>query len=228
MSDKHARIAKAYRDGLPVREIRESLQCSAGTIRLALKKYGLEIRRPTIGRWTDEMKEAVRKLWVVDGLSASQIGAEMGFSREAIIGVVHRGGWKRPEGMNIANRSRTRKLNGLKASEKRPTAKKRKPPTSSPVGTVHHLKRRDEPKATAHFPGLAPNSTPKPWTAREPNECTWPVSGEGADTYSCCAPIVHGTSWCSDHNATGRTQWGGKGYSQAPEQYAAYIVRRCA
>jgi GcrA cell cycle regulator len=41
--------------------------------------------------WTEERKDALKKLWA-DGLSASQIGDELGVTRNAVIGLVHRMG----------------------------------------------------------------------------------------------------------------------------------------
>ena len=42
------------------------------------------------GTWTDERVELLKKLWI-DGLSASQIAAELGnVTRNAVIGKVHR------------------------------------------------------------------------------------------------------------------------------------------
>ena len=46
--------------------------------------------------WTDERVEQLKKLWS-DGLSASQIAAELGgITRNAVIGKVHRLGLVRP------------------------------------------------------------------------------------------------------------------------------------
>ena len=46
--------------------------------------------------WTDERVELLKKLWA-DGLSASQIAAELGgVTRNAVIGKVHRLGLLRP------------------------------------------------------------------------------------------------------------------------------------
>ena len=46
--------------------------------------------------WTDERVELLKKLWA-DGLSASQIAAELGgITRNAVIGKVHRLGSFRP------------------------------------------------------------------------------------------------------------------------------------
>src|SRR5262244_403792 len=46
--------------------------------------------RKDIASWTDERVELLRKLWS-DGLSASQIAAELGgITRNAVIGKVHR------------------------------------------------------------------------------------------------------------------------------------------
>jgi len=40
--------------------------------------------------WTDDRIEALSRMWLEEGLSASQIGARLGTSRNSVIGKVHR------------------------------------------------------------------------------------------------------------------------------------------
>ncbi|MGZ9086723.1 MAG: GcrA family cell cycle regulator, partial [Rhodoplanes sp.] len=65
--------------------------------------------------WTDERVELLRKLWT-DGLSASQVAAELGpgITRNAVIGKIHR--------LGLAERAKT-------ASAQRPRVAKAPRPT---------------------------------------------------------------------------------------------------
>ena len=40
--------------------------------------------------------------------------------------------------------------------------------------------------------------SPRPWPTRGPEECAFPVSGEGASLNSCCNPCP-GTTYCEAH-----------------------------
>ena len=63
--------------------------------------------------WTDERVSRLAKLWA-DGLSASQIAAELGgMTRNAVIGKVHRLGLSR-------SRKASRKVQRCHASQNRP------------------------------------------------------------------------------------------------------------
>jgi GcrA cell cycle regulator len=69
--------------------------------------------------WTDERVEILKKLWA-DGLSASQIAAELGgITRNAVIGKVHRlglSGRVKVSGTNPCTRSRKSRSSGLRAA----------------------------------------------------------------------------------------------------------------
>ena len=69
--------------------------------------------------WTDERVEILKKLWA-DGLSASQIAAELGgITRNAVIGKVHRlglSGRVKVSGTNPCVRSRKSRRGGLRAT----------------------------------------------------------------------------------------------------------------
>lgn len=40
---------------------------------------------------------------------------------------------------------------------------------------------------------------PRPWLTRTLLECAYPVSGDGADTMSCCDPVLEGQAYCKGH-----------------------------
>ena len=40
--------------------------------------------------WTDDKIEALSRMWLKEGLSASQIGAKLGTSRNSVVGKIHR------------------------------------------------------------------------------------------------------------------------------------------
>ena len=42
-------------------------------------------------------------------------------------------------------------------------------------------------------------STPRPWVQRAYGECCFPVGGGGADTLSCCLPVVRTGLYCLGH-----------------------------
>jgi GcrA cell cycle regulator len=140
--------------------------------------------------WTDERVELLEKLWG-EGLSCTQIARKMGgVTRNAIIGKVHRLGLPR---------RRLKKVRG--AGVARPTSTQA--PTHgfstlrvSAQGKVFRVPpARPLPPAPAIFDVTAA----KPWTERAFGECAFPVSGEGADTLSCCRKVLEDARYCEEH-----------------------------
>lgn len=41
--------------------------------------------------------------------------------------------------------------------------------------------------------------SPRPWTERRFGECAYPVEGIGADTLSCCNPVLGEKNYCTGH-----------------------------
>jgi len=145
--------------------------------------------------WTDERVETLKKLWT-DGLSASQIAAELGgITRNAVIGKVHRLG-----------------LSGRAKSPSTAAPRPRKPRTHS------HLLRVPRPSmrgntALAHAYQL--DSEPEPEfidnviplgqrrTLLELNEdtCRWPIGDPGsADFFFCGGQTVTSLPSCAYHS----------------------------
>ena len=145
--------------------------------------------------WTDERVETLKKLWT-DGLSASQIAAELGgVTRNAVIGKVHRLG-----------------LSGRAKSPSATPARARKPRTHS------HLLRVTRPSlrgntALAHAyeidvepePEVIDNVIPlgQRRSLLELNEetCHWPIGDPGsADFFFCGGRTVSGLPYCAHHS----------------------------
>lgn len=152
-------------------------------------------------RWPDPTPawpiEAVRLCIVLwnDGRSASEITALLGrgHSRAAVCGKIHR-----LRGLGHVLRAVTPADKATKAprpmaARKEPTARLPKYRVSPVNGRVY---RFGEPKA---LPAASPidASHAKPWIERAFGECAYPISGEGADTLSCCAPTS--TTYCKAH-----------------------------
>lgn len=150
--------------------------------------------------WTDDRVAMLTKLWA-DGRSASQIAKQMGgVTRAAVIGKARR--------LSLPGRATPSKP----TREKAPAQTVRR--TRSEAGKVNaHPGGR--PKVFRLVPGnpvegskpvpikaasfeVLPGTNPKHWTERKFGECSWPVSGEGADTMSCCAVVERG-GVCAQH-----------------------------
>jgi GcrA cell cycle regulator len=151
------------------------------------------------GDWTDARKELATELWKA-GKSASQIARALGgITRNAVIGKLHRMGLKR-ETPGVARFV-------TKTPPRAPKAPKVKPITRAQAtreGLAAHNLRRRLAETPVPIPPLREvvTATARPWITRGAGECSWPVWGEGADTWSCCAP-AHKAGWCRGHFAIG-------------------------
>jgi len=145
--------------------------------------------------WTDERVELLKKLWA-DGLSASQIAAELGgITRNAVIGKVHRLG-----------------LSGRAKSPSSATPRPRKPRTHSHMLRVPRPAMRGN-TALAHAfeyeaepePEVLDNIIPigQRRTLLELNEmtCRWPIGDPGsADFFFCGGQVVTNLPYCAYHS----------------------------
>lgn len=131
------------------------------------------------GWWTEE-RIAELKECVALGMSGGEIAKRMGAaSRSAVCGKIFRLGLVRPKTEKIREPELQRRVQARKKREK--------------VVTVAAERVR---KADGRLTGYAPVMTvveplhARPWTTRAFGECAYPVSGEGADTFSCCLPVL--------------------------------------
>ena len=143
--------------------------------------------------WTDERVELLKKLWS-DGLSASQIAAELGgITRNAVIGKVHR--------LGLSGRAKS-------ASSAAPRARK---PRSTMLRMARASIRGNT--ALAHAYEIEVEALPEPIdniipigqrrTILELNEqtCRWPVGDPGSsDFFFCGGTTINGLPYCAYHS----------------------------
>ncbi len=145
--------------------------------------------------WTDERVEMLKKLWG-DGLSASQIAAELGgVTRNAVIGKVHRLG-----------------LSGRAKSPTSAAPRPRKPRAHSHVlrvgrssvrgntalAHVYELEVEPEQELTDNVIPLGQRRTLLELTAET---CRWPIGDPGqTDFFFCGGRAASGLPYCAYHS----------------------------
>lgn len=143
--------------------------------------------------WTEERIETLRKLWT-EGLSASEISSRIaGFSRNAVIGKLHRLGLSaetrsKPH-LAVGGRKAARiyKRKGREMRAAKASAARR---VSAPV-----------PRAETYVPPIMsetapPNATPLLETRSD--QCRWPYGD--TDFVFCPEDHIPGSSYCAGHH----------------------------
>lgn len=123
--------------------------------------------------WSDSDVRTLRKMWAA-GATARVVGEAVGRSRNAVLGYLHRNG-----------------LNGVGRAVP-------KVARAAPVAPAPKVKAERAPVLEI-VPEREPYTGARVWTTRRGYECQFPVSGEGADTFSCCKPINEVQGYCAEH-----------------------------
>ena len=145
--------------------------------------------------WTDERVETLKKLWT-DGLSASQIAAELGgITRNAVIGKVHRLGMsgraKSPS--SAAPRPRKAGPHSQMLRVSRPSMR-----GNTALAHAYELEAEAEPELIDNVIPLGQRRT-----LLELNEetCRWPIGDPGhPDFFFCGGKTVIGMPYCGYHS----------------------------
>ena len=145
--------------------------------------------------WTDERVELLKKLWT-DGLSASQIAAELGgITRNAVIGKVHRlglsGRAKSPS--SSAPRPRKPRAPGHMMRLPRPSMR-----GNTALAPIYETDLEAEPELIENIIPIGQRCT-----LLELNEskCRWPIGDPGtAEFFFCGGPPLEGVPYCSYHS----------------------------
>lgn len=145
--------------------------------------------------WTDERVERLKKLWT-DGLSASQIAADLGgVTRNAVIGKVHRLGLSGRVKTNssVARPKRQPRLNTFpKANRNSP----RQPRTASNVTALSTVRSKQNPVEDLTAP------EPKRVKLVELTErtCKWPIGDPQEEDFCFCGhDVKEDTPYCEYH-----------------------------
>lgn len=135
--------------------------------------------------WTEERVKLVTELWT-SGLSASQCAAKLGgVTRNAVIGKVTR--------LGLAERARR------PVSTPGPRTTKLKITNTGGARRVAAIRRPivQPPEPVAPYDA----TFSRPWLERGSRQCAFPVTGSGADVWSCCAPTAEKATYCGAHAA---------------------------
>lgn len=140
------------------------------------------------------MAEAVQRLWLENRLSASQIAARFGVSRNAIIGKMHRLG-----------------LRGMRKPNRHPAASTKPRPALQPqqhgaAALAPEPLPADDEQLLRDFLGIK-------LLDLAPAQCRYPA-GDRVPYLFCGQPVQDGSSYCSGHHDLCRTptqtrQWPG-------------------
>jgi len=145
--------------------------------------------------WTDERVELLKKLWA-DGLSASQIAAELGgITRNAVIGKVHRlglsGRAKSPA--SAAPRPRKTRAPAHMLRVTRPQVRGK-----TALAQAFEYEPEPEPELTDNIIPMGQRRTILELTE---DTCRWPIGDPGAsDFFFCGGNTISGLPYCAFHS----------------------------
>jgi GcrA cell cycle regulator len=140
--------------------------------------------------WTDERVEMLKKLWA-DGLSASQIAAELGgITRNAVIGKVHR--------LGLSGRAKSPSSSSPRPRKARSSGMMRVSRPSMRGNTALAYEYELEPEPEVIDIPLEQRKTLLQLTEKT---CRWPVGDPGStEFYFCGGDSVNELPYCSYHS----------------------------
>lgn len=123
--------------------------------------------------WNDERIEMLKKLWA-DGLSASQIAAQLGgITRNAVIGKVHR--------LGLSGRAKTPSSAVPRVRRQRTTPRSSKIAGNAAVLLENFDQHKLDPRATT-----VPTGPRASITQLTEDTCRWPIGDPGAEGFCYC------------------------------------------
>ena len=145
--------------------------------------------------WTDERVELLKKLWA-DGLSASQIAAELGgITRNAVIGKVHR--------LGLSGRAKSPSSASPRPRKPRQTHMMRVRPSMRGNTALAHAYAYDtdsEPEPEL-IENIIPIGQRRTLVELNENTCRWPIGDPSTQEFFFCGgPPVAGHPYCSYHS----------------------------
>ena len=152
--------------------------------------------------WTDERVELLKKLWS-DGLSASQVAAELGgVTRNAVIGKVHR--------LGLSGRAKTTSTAPRPRRARAPSPRSSRPSGgAAPTMGATALKMDSKPQAVPQpraeknpqlDPVVVPISKRATILTLTENTCKWPIGDPGdKDFHFCGCKSEPGLPYCKYH-----------------------------
>lgn len=142
--------------------------------------------------WTDERVELLKKLWA-DGLSASQIAAELGgITRNAVIGKVHRLGLSGRAKSPSSAAPRPRKPRHSHMVRVRPAMR-----GNTALAYAYDMEAEAEPEV---IDNIIPIGQRRSLLELNESTCRWPIGDPaGPDFFFCGGAPVAGHPYCGYH-----------------------------
>jgi GcrA cell cycle regulator len=142
--------------------------------------------------WTDERVETLKKLWA-DGLSASQIAAELGgVTRNAVIGKVHR--------LGLSGRAKSPSSAASRPRKPRAASHMLRVSRSSMRGNtaLAHAYEFDVEPETEPIDNVIPLGQRRSLLELTDETCRWPIGDPGtADFFFCGGPTITSLPYCA-------------------------------
>jgi len=144
--------------------------------------------------WTDERVELLKKLWS-DGLSASQIAAELGgITRNAVIGKVHR--------LGLSGRAKTASAAVARPRKARASShmlRMARPSVRGNTALAHAYEIETEAVAES-IDNIIPIGQRRTILELTEQTCRWPIGDPGSsDFFFCGGNTVGGLPYCAYH-----------------------------
>jgi GcrA cell cycle regulator len=145
--------------------------------------------------WTDERVETLKKLWA-DGLSASQIAAELGgITRNAVIGKVHR--------LGLSGRAKSPSSAAPRPRKSRAASQMLRVSRSSMRGNtaLAHAYELDVESEPELIDNVIPLGQRRSLLELTEETCRWPIGDPGtADFFFCGGPAITSLPYCAYHS----------------------------
>jgi GcrA cell cycle regulator len=145
--------------------------------------------------WTDERVENLKKLWA-DGLSASQIAAELGgITRNAVIGKVHR--------LGLSGRAKSPSSSSPRPRKARASSHMMRVPRASMRGNTALARAFDYDLDLDPVPldNVIPIGQRKSLLELNEATCRWPIGDPGtSDFFFCGGNVIAGLPYCAHHS----------------------------
>jgi GcrA cell cycle regulator len=141
----------------------------------------------SIETWTPERVEQLRN-FVVNGLTCSQIAAEIGVTRNAVIGKIHRLGLSPGRPAAAPARSSPPRARRPRFSPQRQLLR------------LIHAEAPSMPDGTAFASAPVDSVQPCSLVDITPDKCRWPVGDPAAADFAFCGnEAIKGFSYCAGH-----------------------------